>query len=137
MSQATAAAPQATEPQALPQLVVAAWADNDADAFAELFTEDATLILPGDIYAKGKEAIRELMRAGYAGPYRGTKVTGTPIDAKVVGGEVAILVTEGGVIAPGEEQVAPERAIRATWVLAEQDGGWRITAYQNTPRAGA
>ncbi|MFM9372900.1 SgcJ/EcaC family oxidoreductase [Streptomyces sp. Da 82-17] len=137
MSQATTAAPQATEPQALPQLVVAAWADNDADAFAELFTDDATLILPGDVFAKGKEAIRKLMKAGYAGPYRGTKVTGTPIDAKAVGGDVAVLVTEGGVIAPGEEQVAPERAIRATWVLAKQAEGWRITAYQNTPRAAA
>lgn len=117
----------------VPQRIVKAWADNDADAFAEVFTEDATLILPGDVFIVGKEDIRSFMAAGYAGPYRDTRVHGVPVSVKLLGSQSAVLVTEGGVLAPGDETVAPERAIRATWVLVERDGQWLITSYQNTP----
>src|SRR5215475_13890928 len=58
------------------------WADNDADGVAELFTEDATLVLPGDVYLKGREEIRTYFVRGYAGPMQGTKVTGTPLSAR-------------------------------------------------------
>lgn len=117
----------------VPQRIVKAWADNDADAFAEVFTEDATLILPGDVFIVGKEDIRSFMAAGYAGPYRDTRVHGVPVSVKLLGSQSAVLVTEGGVLASGDETVAPERAIRATWVLVERDGQWLITSYQNTP----
>lgn len=124
------------EAAALPARIVAAWAKNDGDAFAEAFTEDATLILPGDVFLTGREEIRSFMTKGYAGPYKGTRVYGEPLSARSVGGDVVVVVTRGGVLAPGEEQVAAERAIRATWVIAKQDGEWLITAYQNTPIAG-
>jgi len=117
----------------VPQQIVEAWARNDADAFAALFTDDATMILPNDIFVRGRDAIRAFMAAGYAGPYRGTRVTGQPVSAKFFADGAGVLVTEGGVLAPGETEVAPERAIRATWVLARRDGRWLITAYQNTP----
>ncbi|WP_169979417.1 MULTISPECIES: SgcJ/EcaC family oxidoreductase [unclassified Microbispora] len=117
----------------VPGRIVAAWAGNDADAFAAACTEDATMILPGDVFVSGREAIREFFKAAYAGPYKGTRVTGEPISVKFIGADAAVLVTRGGVLAPGETEVAPERAIRATWVLAKQDGTWLITAYQNTP----
>ena len=49
---------------AIPQHVVAAWADHDADAFAGAFTEDGTLILPG-LFLKGREEIRSHMAADW------------------------------------------------------------------------
>jgi len=126
------AVPDPSAPQAVPQRIVAAWADNDADAFAAVFTKDASLILPG-VHLTGQDQIRDHLAAGFAGPYRGTRVVGEPLSLTRLGDDVTVIVTQGGVLAPGEAQVAAARAIRATWVLHRQDHGWSIAAYQNTP----
>jgi len=39
----------------------------------------------------------------------------------------------GGIIFPGQDAVASERLVRATWVLVRRDGGWRIASYHNSP----
>jgi uncharacterized protein (TIGR02246 family) len=118
---------------AVPARMVAAWAAHDADAFAKLFTRDGTLILPG-IYKKGRDEIREFMAAGYAGPYKGTRVTGSPLEMKRLGRGAVALLTEGGVLAPGEAELSAKEAIRASWILVRRDGQWQLAVYQNCPR---
>ncbi|MEO3772708.1 SgcJ/EcaC family oxidoreductase [Micromonospora sp. B9E7] len=118
---------------AVPARMVAAWAAHDADAFADLFTEDGTLILPG-VYKKSRDEIREFMASQYAGPYQGTRVTGTPIGLKPLAAGAVALLTTGGVIAPGETELADRDAIRASWILVKRDGRWQLAVYQNCPR---
>lgn len=121
--------------RAVPQRIMDAWAQNDAEAFANVFTDDGTMILPGNIFVKGRAGIQQFMARGYAGPYKGTRVFGEPIATKFLGPDFGILITQGGVLAPGETAVAPEREVHAMWVLSKQDGQWLITAYQNSPIA--
>lgn len=118
---------------ALPNQLTAAWAAHDANSFAELFTEDGTLILPG-YYRKGRDEIREFMTAGFAGRYKGSRVTGQPIDIKPLGTGAAALITQGGVLAPGETEVSAKAAIRASWILVKRNGQWLLAVYQNCPR---
>ncbi|GLU48710.1 SgcJ/EcaC family oxidoreductase [Nocardiopsis ansamitocini] len=119
--------------KSVPARIVEAWEKNDADLFAAVFTEDASLILPGDVYLVGREQIRSFMANAYAGPFKGTRVVGDPLLVKRLDDNAALLVTQGGILAPGDEQVTPERAIRASWVLVKSGAGWLITGYQNTP----
>lgn len=72
--------------------------------------------------------------AGHAGPFKGTDVTGQPIDAELLddGGDVAAVVTVGGVPAPGESELSRSAMIRATWILAKRDGERLVTAHHNS-----
>ncbi|HZN73535.1 MAG TPA: SgcJ/EcaC family oxidoreductase [Micromonosporaceae bacterium] len=116
----------------VPERIVAAWAQHDPDAFAAVFTEDGSMILPG-LYRKGRDDIRSFMAEAFTGPYKGTQVTGTPLDLRFFGGETAVITTQGGVLAPGETDVAPDRSIRASWVVVKQGEKWLLAAYQNSP----
>lgn len=118
---------------ALPGQIVDAWARHDAQAFADVFIEDGTMILPG-VYVKGRENIAQFMGGAFATAYQGTKVTGTPFDVRQIGPGVVLLLTEGGVIRPGETEVAENAKIRASWLAVERDGVWKLAAYQNSPR---
>lgn len=115
------------------QRIVQAWAAQDADAFAAVFTEDGTMVLPGDVYKSGRDQIRAFMAAGFQGPYKGTQVTGQPLGLRLITPDVGVLITQGGVLAPGETTVAPEREIRATWVVVRDGDDWRLAAYHNSP----
>lgn len=126
---------EAEQLQQVPRRIVAAWADHDAEAFAATFAEDGSMILPGDVYLTGREAIRDYMAGAFAGPYQGTRVTGDPVAARPLADGLALVISEGGVLAPGDDAVTPERAVRASWLLTKQDGDWLIAAYQNTPLA--
>jgi uncharacterized protein (TIGR02246 family) len=118
---------------AVPARMVAAWQAHDADAFADLFTEDGTMLLPG-LIRQGRVAIRDYMAKAYEGPYKGTTVTGRPIEIKPLAAGAVAVLTEGGVIAPGAGEVAPGNAIRASWILVKRDGRWVLAVYQNCPR---
>ena len=112
------------------QRIMHAWADNDADAFAEIFTEDATLV--GDAYMGDREEIRSFMAAGFAGPYQGTRVIVEPIRIRFVRDDVAVVTTEGNVLVPGSAEASPELGFLATCIVISTDDGWRISAYQNS-----
>ena len=117
----------------VPQRIVDAWANNDADGFAAVCAEDATMILPDDVYLAGREQIRSYMKAAFDGPYKNTTVFGAPLMVRALSEDVAVLTTRGGVVQPGKKEVAPEDAIRATWVVARYGEEWLVAAYQNTP----
>jgi len=127
------AAADETAITATPKRLVSAWTARDAEAFAGLFTEDGTMILPG-VYRKGRADIGAFMAYAFATFYRDTTLTGRPIDLKPIGSDAVALITEGGVIACGESALSAAATIRASWVLVKRDGEWQIALYQNCPR---
>jgi uncharacterized protein (TIGR02246 family) len=103
-----------------------------AETFVAGYTDDASVIRPG-VYEKDREEIRTNIAAAFAGPLNGSRVAARPVDVRFLTGDTAIVVSEDGIILPGQDAVASERLVRATWVLVRRDGGWRIASYHNSP----
>lgn len=118
---------------ALTQRMVAGWASGDADAIADLFVEDGTMVLAG-VYCDGKDEIRAYFAAAYQGRYKDTQVIGKPLSIRALAPDVAILLSQGGVLETGESEVSDTNAIRASWLVVKRDGEWLLAAYQNSPR---
>jgi uncharacterized protein (TIGR02246 family) len=135
VSTATSASTEAQDMQAIGGLAMrmsAAWAQHSGEAFAEVFTSDATVVLPGGVYLAGKQQITEYMNEQYAGKYKDTQVTGRPLGIRLIDENTGILVTQGGVLIPGAQEVTPEELIQGTWVCVRADGSWLVSAYHNS-----
>ena len=110
--------------------MVDAWDAHDADAFAELYTEGATVVTTGS-YTKSRGKIRAFMAGGFAGPLKGTRSVEEPVEIRFVGADVAIVNSRGGFILPSESVVRDDQERLATWVLARSDGRWLVESYHN------
>ena len=110
-----------------------AWGAGDAEAFVADYTEDASVIQPG-VYEKDREEIRMNIAAAFGGPLNGSRVAARPVDVRFLTGDTAIVVSEDGIIFPGQDAVASERLVRATWVLVRRDGGLAHRLLPQQPR---
>lgn len=116
----------------VPLRIRGAWENQDADAFADVFVENGSMLV-GDQQLKSREEIREYMRAALAGPYKGARLTEEPLEIKLLTPTVAIAVTQGGLIPGGETELSPEAEVRALWVIVKQDGDWQLASHQTSP----
>lgn len=121
------------EVRKLLRALVAAWAAGDADAFADRYAEDATVVLPGGVFHQGREEVRRYMAAAFAGPLRGSTSVDEPESVRLPGADTAVVVSRSGFLMPGEETLPADRCRRATWVLSRGGQGWRVEAYHNCP----
>jgi uncharacterized protein (TIGR02246 family) len=120
----------------IPQRITHAWLTNDPDAFADTFTENGSLLMQ-DNQLTSREQIREYIRNGFEGALAGAQVHGRPLAVKFLAPGVAIAITEGGIIMKGETEIAPERRIRAVWVIVRgEDGNLALFSHQSSPIAG-
>jgi len=107
-----------------------AWAAGNADAIADLYTKDATVVMPG-VYDTSADEVRAFFTAGFAGPLKGSSAIDEERSVRVYGSDAAIVISTSGILMAGETSVPAPRLVRATWVLAQQDGRWLIAAYHN------
>jgi uncharacterized protein (TIGR02246 family) len=108
--------------------VYEAWEANDAESFVADYLDDASVVQPG-AYKKDRQEIQSTMAGGFAGPLKGSHVIDQPQDVRFLNEETAIVISEGGIVFPGQNAVPSEGMVRATWVLAKRDGRWCVAAY--------
>ena len=109
-----------------------AWEAGDAAGMVADYTPDATAILPGSL-RDGRDVIREGMAAAFAGPLKGTSTYNRQLSLRFVGRDAAIVVSESGILFPGQAEVPDAGKVNATWVFEKRDGQWLIAAYHNSP----
>ena len=119
--------------RSVPLRIPPAWKANDATAFAAVFSDDPSFIIPGqDTYLRSREEIRDYMAALFAGPIKGSRVTARVLSLRCVSRDVGIVVTEGGMLLGSETEVPLERVGRQTWTIVRHRGDWAVAAYHNS-----
>jgi uncharacterized protein (TIGR02246 family) len=123
--------PDTTRPQAVVGVlegVRVAWEANDAEAFVADYLDDASVVQPG-VHRKDRQEIQSSMAGAFAGPLKGSRVIDQPQDVRFLNEDTAIVISEGGIVFPGQNAVPSEGTVRVTWVLAKRDGCWHVAAY--------
>ncbi|MEU7916566.1 SgcJ/EcaC family oxidoreductase [Microbispora bryophytorum] len=120
--------------RALFEVTSAAWSDGDAGAFAGRYAPDATVILPG-VDLRGRDGIRSAMGAAFAGPLKGSRREHTTESVRLLGPDVALVVTRSVTVFAGEVEPPADRWERATWTLVRRDSEWLVEAYHSSPAA--
>jgi len=118
-----------------PQRAQAAWNAGDADAFADAFVENGSILFDDD-QLSDRDAIRGYLHDAFAGKFRGTRVIQDPIEVKILTPDVAVVITEGGLLHADETELPADRAVRAAWISVRRDGEWRLFSQQTSPIAG-
>ncbi|MFC8342400.1 SgcJ/EcaC family oxidoreductase [Streptomyces sp. NPDC057280] len=110
----------------------AAWEAGDADGMVADYTPDATAIMTGSLRGS-RENIRAGMAQAFAGPLKGSSTSNKQLSMRFLGADAAIVVSESGILFPGQTELPDAAKVNATWVLERRDSRWLIAAYHNSP----
>lgn len=111
-----------------------AWNARDVAAFVGGYSDSATATLTG-VHLDGKAAIRTTMTAAFEGPLNGSHVCHEVASTRRIG-DAMIVAGRSAFVLPGEAEPTPDHVALTTWVLALEDGVWRIQAYHECAASG-
>lgn len=110
-------------------------AGEDADSVLSFWTDDARVVMPGQVTLQGKDAIRQMITGSFATP--GFRVTWVPERAVVsASGDLGYTVGTNAFTVPDSAGVPATMAGRyiAVWRKGT-DGRWRCVEDYGTPAA--
>ncbi|WP_020388496.1 SgcJ/EcaC family oxidoreductase [Kribbella catacumbae] len=109
-----------------------AWEAGDAAGMVANYAEDATAIMTGSL-GDSRDVIRESMAMAFEGPLKGSSTYNKQLSLRFVGRDAAIVISESGILFPGQTEVPESGKVNATWVFEKRDAQWLIVAYHNSP----
>ncbi|WP_327252247.1 SgcJ/EcaC family oxidoreductase [Streptomyces sp. NBC_01244] len=112
--------------------LAAAWERHDAEAYGELFSEDATYITYVGTFYRGRRDIVDSRRTLFAGFLKGTRPADEILDVRFYGPGTAVVNGRGDTYR-GKRPAKPTK-IQTHTLVRDPDGPWRIAAFQNTKR---
>ena len=113
---------------------------SDADGFAQLLTEDVALVNFGGRRVLGRDNVQQAMRQALETPFAQVYTKNEVIDVRFLRPDVAVVSCVKQIFderEPSERDSDTVLSMRgsATFVLASDQGLWRIALVQTTPIA--
>ena len=105
-----------------------AWNASDSKAWTSQFADDATFIHIYGGQLDGRAAIEGSHRVIFDTIYKGSRITFTVRNVRMLRPDVAVVWTRALVVTPQGTEVDT----RPTMVLIKDQGNWQIVALQNT-----
>lgn len=120
--------------RALYDALLDAWNQQDAKAYAELFTYDASVIGFDGSQMNGPQEIRTTLAAIFA-DHPTARYVSIVREIRALSDTVALLRADAGMVPRDGGDLMPERNAIQSLVAVSHDGMWRIALFQNTPAA--
>ena len=109
------------------------WNRGSGTAFAAAFTHDGDLVAFDGTHFKGRREIAPFHQELFEKWLKGTRLVGEVKDVRFLSPDVALMHAVGSTVMLGKDEPSPERdSIQTLVATREQDGQWRIAAFQNT-----
>ena len=120
------------EVRALHERLMDGWNAGSAADFAAAWTESGSLVGFDGTHLRGRAEIERFHEPLFRTYLRGTRLVGDVQSVRWLAPGVALMHTTGGTIPRGKSRPSRERDSLQTLVAVEEDGQWRLAAFQNT-----
>lgn len=110
------------------------WNTHEASAVAAFFSEDADFIVGNGPRIVGRDAVEEWWRSYFSGIDDARKGTFAIASLRAITPEVVVININSSTAGHGHSgEELPTRLARGTWVVAQQNGEWQISAFRGLP----
>lgn len=138
ISSVTSSSAQSASPAALVDDFVKAWNSHDGNAFARIFTDDATFVPLAEVRVEGRsEIVKGLTELHMNQWAKTTTVHPSAIEVRTLRPDVAVVLFHLGLTGildeQGKERAGQDRAMVV--VAVKQPDGWRIAVSQMTKQS--
>jgi len=115
------------------QALLSAWNERDAVAYANLFSEDGSIVGFDGSMANGRSEIEAHLKPIFT-DHPTARYVGKVREVRELGAGVGLLRAVAGMMPPGKTYLMPDRHAVQTIVASRSgSGSWQIEMFQNTP----
>jgi uncharacterized protein (TIGR02246 family) len=129
---AGAPSPDEEKLRGLVQQIVEGWSNANGDMIASVYAADGTLVAGDGTVTRGPGEIARYHDRQFQNFLKGTRLTVAVRGVHFLSEDVALMQTEGGILWPGQQQLAPGNSGIQSFIAVREDGTWRVRLFQNT-----
>src|SRR5687767_3794104 len=116
----------------IPQQIAVAWNKGSGSGIAAVYAHDGTLVAGDGKLTQGRSQIARYHDEQFAAFLKGTRLSVQVKSVRFLSPGVALMRTEGGILWPGQSELAPGNQGIQSFVVVKDNGVWRVTLFQNT-----
>jgi uncharacterized protein (TIGR02246 family) len=125
--------PQSTgDLETLYQQLLEAWNRHDANGFAALLSDSATVIGFDGSTMHGSQEVSAALGAIFA-HHKTARYVWKVRSVRMSGSEVGVLEAVAGMVPPGQKSIKPDVNAIQCMIARHTNGQWQIELFQNTP----
>lgn len=121
----------------IPQQIARGWSEGDGSVIAAVYADDGVLVAGHGVVVRGPADIARYHNEQFLSELKGSKLTVQVASVRFLEPDVAILQTEGGILWPGQTELAAGNLGIQSFVVVKRGGQWRVKLFQNTRILGA
>jgi uncharacterized protein (TIGR02246 family) len=116
----------------LVERIVVGWNQGSGEAVAAVYADNGTLVAGDGTVKRGREAIARYHEQQFGTSLKDTQLAVRVTSVRFLSKTIALMHSEGGILSPGETELAPGRRGIQSFVVIKTNGAWRVALFQNT-----